>query len=106
MRRGTLSQLIAPWRSGVLAGASTATAASVISLSLLPLAPCQAEIAHQGRRHEERDHGDRDGRPLAELAAGDAALEGEGGHEMGGVDRAAAGDRVHELEVGEGEQDR
>ena len=75
-------------------------------LSLLPLAPRQREIAEQRREHEERDHRDRDRRALAQLAAGDAALEGERRQQVGRVHRPAAGDGVDELEVGEGEDDR
>ncbi|GCC49530.1 hypothetical protein chiPu_0033859, partial [Chiloscyllium punctatum] len=60
----------------------------------------------QRREHQERDHRDRDRGALAELAAGDAALERQCREQMGRVDRAAAGDGVDQLEVGEGEDDR
>src|SRR4051812_42069206 len=99
IRRGTLSQLIAPWGSGVVVGPSTATAASVIGLSLLPLPAGQSEIVHQRGGDQEGDHRHRDRRPLAELTAWDAALEGQGGHQVGRVHRAAAGNGVDELEV-------
>src|SRR5690606_21731519 len=56
--------------------------------------------------HQERHHGNRDGRAFAQHAAVDAALEGQRGHQMGGVIGAAAGDRVDQLEVGEGEENR
>src|ERR1700759_3052934 len=81
-------------------------AASVIGLSLLPFAPGEAEIGEQRCEHQEWDHRYRDGRALAKLAAGDAALEGQRREQMSGVDRAAAGDGVDELEVGKGEDDR
>src|SRR6185369_12605315 len=79
---------------------------SVIGFSLLPFAAREAEVAEQCREHEERDHRDRDRRAFAELAAGDAALEGERCQEVGGLDRPAARDGVDELEIREGEDDR
>src|SRR5436309_15723293 len=80
--------------------------ASVIGFSLLPFAAREAEVAEQCREHEERDHRYRDRRTLAELAAGDAALERERCEQMRGVDRPAAGDGVDELEIGAREDDR
>src|SRR5437588_4570587 len=81
-------------------------AASVIGFTLLPFAAREAEVAEQCREHEERDHRHRDRRTLAELAAGDAALEGQRCQQMGRVHRTAAGNGVDELEVSEGEDDR
>src|ERR1700712_4486256 len=81
-------------------------AASVIAFSLLPLAARQAEIAEQRGDHQERDHRARDSGALAELAAGDAALERQCRQQMRGIDRPAAGDGVDQLEIGEGEDDR
>src|SRR5215468_6737684 len=81
-------------------------ATSVIGFSLLPFAAREAEVAEQRREHEEGDHRHRDRRAFAKLAAGNAALERECCQEVGGVDRAAAGDGVDQLEVGEGEDDR
>src|SRR3954464_162764 len=80
--------------------------ASVIGFSLLPFAAREAEVAEQRCEYEERDHRHRDRRTLAELAAGNAALECQRREQMGRVDRAAAGDGVDQLEVGEGEDDR
>src|SRR3954467_11664626 len=91
---------------GVVATAAGWAAVSVIALSLLPFAARQAEIREQRREHEERDHRHRDRRALAELAAGNAALEGWGGQERGRVARTATGDGVDGLEVGESEDDR
>src|SRR4029078_1226314 len=82
------------------------TSASVIALSLLPFAPGETEITEQGREHEERNHGDCDSRALAELAAGDAALECQCREQMGRVDRTAARDGIDELEISESEDDR
>ena len=48
----------------------------------------------------------RQWRPLAEAASSDGPLIGQRRHQMCGVDRAPARDRVDELEVGEGEQHR
>src|SRR5690348_644456 len=104
-RRVRLSQAIWSGWTAALDGAWAAVA-SVIGLSLLPLAARQREITEQRRHHQERDHRHGDRRALAQLAAGDAALEGECRHEVGGVQRAAAGDGVDQLEVGEGEDDR
>ena len=70
------------------------------------LAALQAEEAEEDGGEQEGDHRHRDRRPLAELAAGDGALEGERRHQVGGVHRAAAGQHVDELEVGEGEEHR
>src|SRR5687768_1442020 len=81
-------------------------AVSVIALSLLPFAAGKAEIAEQRREYEERNHRYRDRGALAEFAAGDAALERQRRQQMGGVDGAAAGDGVDQLEVGESEDDR
>src|ERR1051325_10603964 len=78
-----------------------ASAVSVIGLSLLPFPPCQPEIGEQRREYQERDHRDRDCRALAELAAGNAALERERCQKMRGVDRPAPGDRVDQLKIGE-----
>src|SRR6202165_4732597 len=89
-----------------LPGFADGARASVITLSLLPFAAGEAEVAEQCREYEERDHRDRDRRALAEFAAGNAALERQGRQQVGGVDRSAAGDGVDQLEVGEGEDDR
>ncbi len=99
----------APESHDIVSGAARATfeaATSVIGFSLLPFAPREAEIAEQGREHQERDHRDRDRRTLAELAAGDPALERQGREQVGRVDRATAGDGVDQLEIGESEDDR
>src|SRR6478672_7229352 len=77
-------------------------ATSVIGFSLLPFAAREAEVAEQRREHQERDHRHRDRRALAELAAGDAALERQGREQMRRIDRSAAGDGVDQLEIGEG----
>src|SRR3954447_6150200 len=76
------------------------SAVSVIGLALLPFAPRQAKVREQRREHEERDHRHRDRRALAELAARNAALERQRREQMRGVDRAAAGDRIDQLEIG------
>src|SRR3546814_955058 len=65
-------------------------ARSSVPAAVLPASPLQAEIAEQDGRQQEGDHGDRDRRALAELAAGDGALERQGRHPMGGVERPAA----------------
>src|ERR1700694_6041700 len=80
--------------------------ASVITLSLLPFAAGEAEVAEERRKKQERDQRDRNRRTLAEFAAGDAALERQRRQQMGGVDRSAAGDGIDQLEVGKGEDDR
>src|SRR5688572_10109123 len=103
MRRARLSQAIVSGAAVADVGVSPGAAASVIGLSLLPLAPREGEVAEQRGEHEERDHRDGDGRAFAELTAGNAALEGERCHQMGGVHWPAARDGVDELEVGEGE---
>src|SRR5258708_7917274 len=82
------------------------TTVSVIGLSLLPFAAREAEVAEQRGEYEKRDHRDRDRSALAQLAAGDAALERQRRQQMGRVDRPAAGDGVDQLEIGEGEDDR
>src|SRR5262245_32371627 len=92
IRRALLSQAMASGGAVAEVGVSAAAAVSVITLSLLPLAPRQREVAEQRRDDEERHHGDGDRRALAELTAGDAALEGERRQQMGGVHRAAARD--------------
>src|ERR1700754_1625798 len=90
-----------------LAGwASLEASVSVIALSLLPLAPLQAEPGHQDRGQQERDHGGGDRRPLPELAAENRALIGQRRHELRRVHRPAAREHPDELEVGEGEQHR
>src|SRR5689334_19934646 len=104
VRRARESQSIAS--GAALLSTGPCATASVIGLSLLPFAPRQAEIGEQGRKHQERDHRYRDRRTFAKLAAGDAALERQGGEQMGRVDRPAAGDGVDQLEIGEGEDDR
>src|SRR3954452_22481606 len=78
------------------------SAVSVIGLSLLPFPPRQAKVRKQRREYQKRDHRHRDRRTLAELAAGDAALERQGCQQMRGIDRPAAGDGIDQLEVGEG----
>src|SRR5258708_21040548 len=74
---------------------------SVIALSLLPLAALQPEPRDHDRREQERDHGARDRRPLAELAGDDGALVGHGRHQMGCLGRAAAGHHPDQLLVRE-----
>src|SRR3954470_23114075 len=81
------------------------SAVSVIGLSLLPFAPRQAEVRKQRREYQKRDHRHRDRRALAEFAAGDAALERQRRQQMRGIDRAAAGYRIDQLEIREGEDD-
>src|SRR3954447_8885520 len=81
-------------------------ATSVIGFSLLPFAAREAEVAEQRREHEERDHRHGNRRAFAELATGDAALERQRCQQMRRIHRAAAGDGVDQLEVGEGEDDR
>ena len=105
MRRARLSQE----RSCGPSDSVTAAGSMVVTVSvgpLLPLAPREGEVAEQRCEDQERDHRHRDRRAFAELRAGDGALEGQRCHEVGGVDRPAAGDGVDELEVGEGEQHR
>src|SRR3954453_14818041 len=94
--------------SGTAFASATAGCAtvSVIALSLLPFAARQAEIREQRREHQERDHRNRDRRTLAELATGNAALEGQRGQQMRRVAGTATGDGVDQLEISEGEDDR
>ncbi len=56
MRRARLSQAIVSGGAVAEVGVSARTAVSVIGLSLLPLAPCESEVAEQRREDEERDH--------------------------------------------------
>src|SRR4051794_1244550 len=67
---------------------------SSVGSSLLPLAALQTEIAEQNGGEQERHHRDRDGRALAELSARNGALEAQGRHQVGGIERAAAGQHV------------
>src|SRR6266852_6586717 len=97
VRRARESQCIAS--GAALALLTDRATASVIGLSLLPFAPGEAEIGKQRRKHQERNHRDRDRGAFAELATGDAALEGQRREQMGGVNRSAAGDRIDELEI-------
>src|SRR5262245_48428069 len=91
-RRGRVSRYAIPslWSAASVAGrtALASAAISVIGLSLLPLAPLQAEPRHQDGRQQERDHGGGYGRALAQAVAEDAALVAERGHQVRGVDRA------------------
>src|SRR5712692_2625511 len=59
---------------------------------------------HDGRQHREEE--ERDGRPLPEVASVEADLVGERGEEVRGVDRTAAREHPHDVEVGEGENRR
>ena len=59
---------------------------------------------HHHRQEGEDEEGDR--RALAEVAALEADLVGEGGEEMGRVDRAPAGQHLDDVEVAEGEDRR
>src|SRR6187200_391249 len=77
---------------------------SFIRAALLPGSPLQAIVAEQDRGQQERHHRSDNGRALAQAAAGDRALEGQRGHEVRRVERAAAREHVDELEVGEREQ--
>src|SRR5262245_23081734 len=86
--------------------ATFGTSASVIALSLLPLASLQSEPGDEDRRQQEWDHGGGDGRTLAEIAAADGALIAQRCHQVGGIGGAAARQYPDELEIGEGEQHR
>src|SRR3989454_1481737 len=61
---------------------------------------------HQQHDPEHRHHGQRGGRAHAQLTAAHADRVGVGGHQVGGVGRAASGQHVDELEVEEREDDR
>src|SRR5262245_32599412 len=86
--------------------AALEASASVIALSLLPLASLQSEPGDQDRRQQEWDHGGGDGRSLAEIAAADGALIAERRHQVGGISGPTARQDPDELEIGEGEQYR
>src|SRR5437763_1614133 len=63
------------------------------------LPPDVAELdEHDGRQHREEE--ERDGRPLPEIASVEADLIGERGEEVRGVDRAAAREHPHDVEIG------
>src|SRR3546814_4084871 len=94
-----------PSRPGLAAFAGL-SAEALIAFSSLPLLALQRDVADRRRQDQERHHGNRDGGALAEQAAVDAALEGQRCHQMGRIVRPAAGDRIDQLEIGEGEQDR
>src|SRR4029450_13495571 len=70
--------------------------------------PDVAELKEDHRAEQGEDE-ERDGGALAQIAPVQPPLIGEGGEEMGGVHGAAAGEDVHDVEVGEredgGEQD-
>src|SRR5215475_12529954 len=69
------------------------------------LFPDVAELEeHHHRQKGEDEEGDR--RALAEVAALEADLVGEGGEEVGRVNRAAAGQDLEDVEVPEGEDGR
>src|ERR1039457_3353383 len=94
---GPSGSVTVPASAARMACASTvASVASVLFGSLLPLAARQREVAEQRREHLERDHRNGYRRAFAEVGPGDAALEGEGGHQMRRVDRPAAGNGVNE----------
>src|SRR5215211_3136434 len=78
---------------------SSIAEALVIAFPLLPPAPLQPEPGDHDRREQERHHRGRDGGALPEPPAQDPALVGQGRHEVGGVDRAAAGHGPDELEI-------
>src|ERR1700722_13943088 len=87
-------------------GTFDGSAESVIVRSLLPFSALHAEPGNRDRREQEWNHGGGNRGPLAEPAADDAALIAQGGHQMRGIDRTAAGQRPDQLEVREGEQHR
>src|SRR6202047_202787 len=79
---------------------------SVIVRSLLPFAALHAEPGNRDRGEQEWNHRGGNRGALAEPAADDAALIAQGGHQMRGIDRAAARQRPDQLEVREREQHR
>src|SRR4029450_2280083 len=67
--------------------------------------PDVAELKEDHRAEQGEDE-ERDGGALAQIAPVQPHLIGEGGEEMGGVQGAAAGEGVHEVEVREREEGR
>src|SRR2546422_7782145 len=71
--------------------------------TLLP--PDIAELEeHDSGQHRKQE--ERDGRALAEVAAGQPGLVRERGEQVRGIDRAAPGEDLHDIEVREGEDRR
>src|SRR2546430_2240995 len=67
--------------------------------------PDVAELEeHDGGQHREEE--ERDGRALTEVASVEADLVGERSEEVRGIDRTAAREHPHDVEVGEGENGR
>src|SRR5438876_8420793 len=67
--------------------------------------PDVAELEeHDGGQHREEE--ERDGRALTEVASVEADLVGERSEEVRGVDRTAAREHPHDVEIGEGENRR
>src|ERR671919_2419436 len=54
-------------------------------------------------RGQQGEQEERNGRALSEVAAAQALLIGQRGEEVRGVDGAAAGEHLHDVEVGERE---
>src|SRR5213076_222606 len=69
------------------------------------LPPDVAEL-DEHHRGQDREQEERGRRALAEISADQAGLVGEGGEEVRGVHRAASGEHLHDVEVGEGEDGR
>src|ERR1035441_7739959 len=92
--------------STCLGSASLEASISVIALSLLPLAPLQAEPGNQNSAQQKWNHGGRDRGPFAELAAQNRALIRQRRHQLRGIDWAAAGKHPDQLKIREGEQYR
>src|SRR5579859_4023287 len=88
------------------AGPLVGSTESVIARSLLPFAALHAEPGNRDRSQQERDHGGRNRRALAETARKNAALITQRRHQMRGVHRSAARQGPDQLEIGEGEQHR
>src|SRR3954463_8178817 len=89
--------------STVFGSATLGISASVIAFALLPFPALQAEPGDHYRGEQERDHGGRDRRAFAEMAAENGALIGQRRHQLRGVDRPAAGQHPDQLEIREGE---
>src|SRR5579862_7516078 len=87
-------------------GTLDGSAESVIARSLLPFATLHTEPGNRDRREQERDHGGRNRRALAETTREDAALIAQGRHQVRGIDGSTAGQRPDQLKVGKGEQHR
>src|SRR5436309_14269657 len=74
---------------------------SVFAFSVLPLPPLQSEPRDQDGGEQERDHGGRDGGPLADITAADGYMVSDRRHRMRGVRGAPAPAHTDAPEIGD-----